>query len=63
MKRVAIKVTLEKEIWLDEDVWKNFGEQLPSDMEDLEMLEDEKILSNIELKSTEFVAKWDPEKY
>jgi len=63
MKRVAIKVTLEKEIWLDEDVWKNFGEQLPSDMEDLEMLEDEKILSNIELKSAEFVAKWDPEKY
>lgn len=60
MKRVAIKVTLEKEIWLDEDVWKSFGEQLPSDMEDLEMLEDEKILSNIELKSAEFVAKWDP---
>lgn len=63
MNWVAIKVTLEKEIWLDKDIWESFGEQLPSDIEDLEMLEDEKILSTIELKSAEFVAEWDPTKY
>lgn len=63
MKRVAIKVTLEKEIWLTKETWQGFGEQLPQDMEDLEMIEDEKILSNVEFKDAKFVAEWDASKY
>ncbi|MEB5480953.1 hypothetical protein P8825_15410 [Shouchella clausii] len=59
MKKVAIKVTLEKEIWLTEESWEGFGEQLPLDIDDLEMLEDECLLSNIELKGAGVVAEWD----
>lgn len=60
MKRVAIKVTLEREIWIRKDVWESsFGEQLPQDMEDLEMLEDECIMTSTELKSAEFVSEFE----
>lgn len=60
MKRVAIKVTLEREIWLREEIWRdNFGEQLPQDMEDLDMLEDECVMTNTELKKSEVFVKWE----
>ena len=60
MKRVVIKVTLEREIWIRKDVWESsFGEQLPQDMEDLEMLEDECIMTYTELKSAEFVSEFE----
>lgn len=41
MKKVSVKVTLERTLWLSEEVWEGFGEELPQDMEDLEMLQDE----------------------
>jgi hypothetical protein len=60
MKKVAIKVTLEREVWLSEEVWeKSFGEQLPQDMDDLEMLQDECLMTNIELKGAEVISKWE----
>lgn len=60
MKRVAIKVTLEREIWLREEIWRDsFGEQLPQDMEDLDMLEDECVMTNTELKKSEVFVKWE----
>jgi hypothetical protein len=60
MKRIAIKVILEKEVWVDNDVWENsFGEQLPIDMEDLEMLEDECLMSNIQLKGAEVICEFE----
>lgn len=43
MKKVSVKVTLERTIWLSEDSWEGFGEVLPNDMEDLEMLQDESL--------------------
>lgn len=60
MKRVAIKVTLEKEIWISKDAWENsFMEQLPEDVEDLEMLQDECIMTNTELKGAEVIAEFE----
>ncbi|ASA22624.1 hypothetical protein [Paenibacillus donghaensis] len=60
MKRVAIKVTLEREIWISKEVWEeSFGEQLPCDIEDLEMLEDESLRSNTELKDVKVVGEFE----
>lgn len=58
MKRVAIKVFLEREIWIDKDVWeKDFGGELPCDMEQLDELEDECSRTNTELKKAEFISE------
>lgn len=60
MKRVAIKVTLEKEIWVSKEVWEeSFSEQLPCDVDDLEMLTDECLMSNTELKNAEVIAEFE----
>ncbi|MRX70858.1 hypothetical protein GJU40_01585 [Bacillus lacus] len=59
MKRVAIRVTLEREIWLKKDVWESFGEQLPTDVEDLEMLEAECLLTNTELKGAGVISEFE----
>lgn len=60
MKRVAIKVTLEREIWISKDVWEeSFGEQLPLDMEDLDMIQDECSMYNTELKSAEVISEFE----
>lgn len=59
MKKVAIKVTLEREIWINKNVWeKSFEEQLPHDMEDLEFLEDESSRINTEFKGAEVIAEF-----
>ncbi|WP_458123375.1 hypothetical protein [Paenibacillus sp. Z3-2] len=60
MKRVAIKVLLEREIWIDKDVWEDeFDGQLPSDMEDLEMLEEASTRYNTELKNVEIISEFE----
>jgi hypothetical protein len=60
MKKVAIKVTLEREIWLSKEVWeKSFGEQLPQDMDDLDMIEDESLRRNTEFKNAEFISEFE----
>jgi hypothetical protein len=57
MERVAIKVILEREVWIRKDIWEDsFGEQLPQDMEDLEMLQDECLMTNTEFKSAEVIS-------
>lgn len=53
MKRIAIKVVLEQEIWISEEVWENFGEKLPSDVEDVEMLQHEALTTVTELVKAE----------
>ncbi len=59
MKRVAIKVTLEREIWLSKEVWEEgFGEQLPQDMDDLDMIEEECLRRNTEFKKAEFISEF-----
>jgi hypothetical protein len=60
MKRVAIRVTLEREVWIRKDVWEeSFGEQLPQDMEDLEMLQDECLMTNTDLKRAEVISEFE----
>lgn len=60
MKRVAIKVFLEREIWIDKDVWEDeFGGELPSDMEDLEMLEEASTRYNTEFKKAEIISEFE----
>ena len=60
MKRVAIKLTLEKELWIDKDVWeKDFGGDLPCDMEQFDELEAECTRSNTELKKAEFISEFE----
>lgn len=59
MRRVVIEVTLKRHIWVDKDKWENgFCEELPSDMEDLEMLEDEFTRTVTELHSSRFLGDW-----
>jgi hypothetical protein len=60
VKRVAIKVLLEREIWIDKDVWEDeFDGELPSDMEDLEMLEEASTRYNTELKNAEIISEFE----
>lgn len=60
MKNVAIKVVLEREIWIEKDVWENdFNSQLPADVEQLGLLEDECLMTNTELKNAEFVSEFE----
>jgi hypothetical protein len=54
-EKVAIKVTLHREIWLSKETWESFGEQLPIDDDDLEMLEGEALMYNTQFKSAEVV--------
>lgn len=59
MKKVAIKVTLEREIWLSKEVWEeSFGGQLPQDMDDLDMIEEECLRRNTEFKNAEFISEF-----
>lgn len=58
--RVAIKVFLEQEIWIDKNVWEDeFNGELPSDMEDLEMLEEASTRYNTELKNAEIISEFE----
>lgn len=58
MERVAIKVTLEREVWLRKDVWEEeFGKELPLDEEELEMLEDECLMTRTKFKSAEVLGE------
>lgn len=59
MNKVVIELTLKKHIWIDKDVWGNsFDEELPADMGDVEMLEDEAIKSSTELYGARFLGDW-----
>jgi hypothetical protein len=50
MNRVAIEVTIKRTVLLRRDVWEDsFSKQLPTDMEDLEMLQDESLTISDEL--------------
>lgn len=55
MKRVLIKVTLERVVLLSEEAWESFNKELPLDMEDLEMLQDEANTYTTELIKAELI--------
>ena len=59
MKQILIEVTLKRHIWIDKNEWENgFGEQLPTDMDDLEMLEDEASKTITELHTAKSLGEW-----
>ncbi|WP_175623663.1 hypothetical protein [Paenibacillus amylolyticus] len=51
---------MEKEIWIDKHVWEEeFGGELPSDMEDLDELEEASTRHNTEFKKAEFISEFE----
>ena len=55
-EKIAIRVTLEQDIWLDKETWDSFGQRLPVDMDDLEMLQSESLSCEMELVKADFLV-------
>ncbi len=60
MKKVAIKVQLEQEIWLDEETWENkFSKELPTNMDEVNDFQENCLMMNIEFRGSEFIDEWE----
>lgn len=57
MKLIPIKITLLQTVLLSEEAWNDFGELLPEDMEDLEMLQDQALTYETELVKAQVVYR------
>lgn len=55
MKRIKIRAIVERIVYLNEDDWEGFNEELPQDIEDLDMLEDEACVVEVDLLKAELL--------
>ena len=58
MSKVAIELIFKKHVWIDKEDWLNgLDEELPTDMEDVDFIEDLTIKSSTELIDAKFLGE------